>query len=130
MDDRRMDEDRFCHGRGLCEHYRGNRTTVSGSALDHRASIAPELAPQFQRPPLRDRRERLSRWAIAAAIAVALLPGGAIGSAARQQAKSPASPTPSFRDVAVQVGLDFIHVNGASNEKFLPEIIGPGGLFL
>jgi len=61
---------------------------------------------------------------------VALLADGAIGALARQPAKSPASPTPSFRDVGVQAGLDFIHVNGASNEKFLPEIIGPGGLFL
>jgi hypothetical protein len=35
-----------------------------------------------------------------------------------------------FRDGARQAGLDFIHVNGASAEKFLPEIIGAGGLFL
>ena len=35
-----------------------------------------------------------------------------------------------FRDVAGPVGLDFVHVNGASNEKFFPEIMGPGGLFL
>jgi hypothetical protein len=26
--------------------------------------------------------------------------------------------------------LNFVHVNGASDEKFLPEIIGAGGLFL
>jgi len=73
----------------------------------------------------------LPRWAIAAAgIAVALLADGAIGAAARQRAQSPASPTPVFRDVARQAGLDFIHVNGASDEKFLPEIVGAGGLFL
>ena len=35
-----------------------------------------------------------------------------------------------FRDVARQAGLDFVHINGASDEKFLPEIIGAGGLFL
>ena len=35
-----------------------------------------------------------------------------------------------FRDVAKSAGLDFTHVNGASNEKFFPEIIGSGGLFL
>jgi hypothetical protein len=35
-----------------------------------------------------------------------------------------------FRDVARQAGLDFIHVNGASDERFLPEIVGAGGLFL
>ncbi|HEY1306344.1 MAG TPA: CRTAC1 family protein [Vicinamibacterales bacterium] len=65
----------------------------------------------------------------AAAIAVALLVDGAIGAAARQQLRSPASSTPVFRDVAREAGLDFIHVNGASQEKFLPEIIGSGGLF-
>jgi hypothetical protein len=37
---------------------------------------------------------------------------------------------PSFRDVAVTAGLDFLHVNGASEEKFFPEIMGSGGLFL
>jgi hypothetical protein len=35
-----------------------------------------------------------------------------------------------FRDVAGQTGLNFVHVNGASDEKFLPEILGAGGLFL
>ena len=34
-----------------------------------------------------------------------------------------------FRDVALSVGLDFVHVNGASDQRFLPEILGPGGLF-
>ena len=34
-----------------------------------------------------------------------------------------------FRDVARAVGLDFVHVNGASEHRFLPEIMGPGGLF-
>jgi enediyne biosynthesis protein E4 len=73
----------------------------------------------------------LPRWAFAAAgIAVALLVDGAIGAAARQRAQSPASPAPIFRDVARQAGLDFIHVNGASDERFLPEITGAGALFL
>jgi hypothetical protein len=35
-----------------------------------------------------------------------------------------------FRDVAKSAGLEFTHINGASNEKFFPEIIGSGGLFL
>jgi len=61
---------------------------------------------------------------------VALLADGVIGAAARQRAQSPASLTPVFRDVARQAGLDFIHVNGASDERFLPEIVGAGGLFL
>jgi hypothetical protein len=81
-------------------------------------------------PPRRYGPRRLPRRAIAAAgIAVAFLADGAIGAAARQRAQAP-SPTPVFRDVARQAGLDFIHVNGASDEKFLPEIIGAGGLFL
>jgi hypothetical protein len=90
------------------------------------------LSPQLRRPRRWDRRRRSPRWAIAAAcLAVALLADGAIGAtAARQRARSSASPTPSFRDVARQAGLDFVHVNGASDERFLPEIIGAGGLFL
>src|SRR5437762_9486577 len=36
---------------------------------------------------------------------------------------------PMFRDVAVSAGLDFTHVSGASDQKFLPEILGSGGLF-
>ena len=32
--------------------------------------------------------------------------------------------------MAREAGLDFVHVNGASDEKFLPEIIGGGALFL
>jgi hypothetical protein len=73
----------------------------------------------------------LPRWALAAAaIAVALLADGAIRAVARQRAPSPAPPTPLFPDVARRAGLDFIHVNGASDERFLPEIVGAGGLFL
>jgi enediyne biosynthesis protein E4 len=36
---------------------------------------------------------------------------------------------PTFRDVAASAGLDFTHVSGASDQKFLPEILGSGGLF-
>ena len=90
-----------------------------------------KLAPQIGPPPLRDRWRPFPRWALAATgIAVALLADGAIGAAARQRAQSPAFPTPSFRDVAREAGLDFVHVNGASDERFLPEIVGGGGLFL
>ena len=42
---------------------------------------------------------------------------------------TPAHP-PAFRDVASSRGLDFVHINGASNEKYFPEIMGSGGLFL
>jgi hypothetical protein len=55
---------------------------------------------------------------------------GGIGTAARQRAQAPPIPAPTFRDVASTAGLDFVHVNGASDERFFPEIMGPGGLFL
>jgi hypothetical protein len=73
----------------------------------------------------------LSRWATAATgVAVALLAVAAMGAATRQRSERQATSLPVFRDVARQAGLDFIHLNGASDEKFLPEIIGGGGLFL
>jgi len=69
---------------------------------------------------------------IAAGIAVAILTVGGLGAAPPQQARTPAraSALPTFRDVASQAGLDFTHISGASDEKFFPEIIGSGGLFL
>ena len=48
----------------------------------------------------------------------------------RQSVPSTAAHPPAFRDVALPRGLDFVHVNGASDEKFFPEIMGSGGLFL
>jgi hypothetical protein len=47
-----------------------------------------------------------------------------------QRAQNPAVRLPAFRDVARAAGLDFVHVNGASEQRFFPEIIGSGGLFL
>jgi hypothetical protein len=47
-----------------------------------------------------------------------------------QRSDGAPGPLPSFRDVARAVGLDFVHVNGSSGQRFLPEILGPGGLFL
>ena len=45
--------------------------------------------------------------------------------------RAPGAPgLPMFRDVARSVGLDFVHINGASQQRLLPEILGPGGLFL
>ena len=40
-----------------------------------------------------------------------------------------AAALPAFRDVAASAGLNFTHVSGASDQKFLPEILGSGGLF-
>ena len=36
---------------------------------------------------------------------------------------------PTFRDVARSAGIDFVHINGASEQRFFPEIVGSGGLF-
>ena len=88
------------------------------------------MAPQLPRARLRDTRNRLPRWALlAAGIAVAVTADAATGAVMRQRVSPPVSPSPVFRDVAQQAGLDFIHVNGASDERFLPEVIGAGGLF-
>ncbi|MFB3040365.1 MAG: hypothetical protein ACE1ZS_01000, partial [Candidatus Poribacteria bacterium] len=35
-----------------------------------------------------------------------------------------------FTDQARATGVHFVHVNGASEEKHLPETMGAGGLFL
>jgi hypothetical protein len=50
----------------------------------------------------------------------------------RAEQRTAAAPPPhsSFRDVARQRGLDFVHINGASDDKYFPEIMGSGGLFL
>src|SRR6478609_5811713 len=47
-----------------------------------------------------------------------------------QRGAGPLPPHLGFRDVASQRGLDFTHINGASAERFFPEIMGSGGLFL
>jgi len=36
---------------------------------------------------------------------------------------------PAFRDVARSAGIDFVHISGASEQRFFPEIVGSGGLF-
>jgi hypothetical protein len=64
------------------------------------------------------------------AAVVALLLAAVVAQVARSGAQANAGRLPVFRDVARAAGMDFIHVNGASEEKFLPEIMGPGGLFL
>jgi hypothetical protein len=51
-------------------------------------------------------------------------------SAAYQRAQSTAAPSlPTFRDVAASAGLNVTHTSGASERKYLPEILGSGGLF-
>src|SRR5258707_13277601 len=41
-----------------------------------------------------------------------------------------APPPVSFTDVTTQAGIRFVHNNGASGKKYLPETIGSGALFL
>lgn len=41
-------------------------------------------------------------------------------------AKDPAAPTLAFSNVATDVGIDFVHNNGAYGEKLLPETMGGG----
>ena len=68
----------------------------------------------------------MSRLATACLAVAALVQGAA---SASQRSQGAAVRLPMFRDVARAVGLDFVHVNGASEQRFLPEIMGPGGLF-
>jgi hypothetical protein len=42
----------------------------------------------------------------------------------------PLSAQMHFIDIAAEVGLDFVHLNGASSEKRLPETTGSGAVFL
>ena len=49
---------------------------------------------------------------------------------AMQRGTDTAPRRPVFRDVATQRGLNFTHINGASAEKFFPEIMGSGGMFV
>lgn len=64
-----------------------------------------------------------------ACLAITALIQGAAAGVPGQGVTSGSARPPAFRDVARAVGLDFVHVNGASAQRFLPEIIGPGGLF-
>jgi len=57
----------------------------------------------------------------ALALLLANLPG--VGAA-------PASTTIQFRDIRQQVGIHFVHNNGAFGKKYLPETMGPGVAFI
>lgn len=54
----------------------------------------------------------------------------ALAAQTRQGVSSTPAQLPAFRDVASSRGVDFVHINGASDGKFFPEIMGSGGLFL
>lgn len=40
------------------------------------------------------------------------------------------APVPQFEDITEQAGIDFVHVNGATGERLLPETMGGGVAFL
>ncbi len=54
------------------------------------------------------------------AVSIAAL-GVAIGAAQPRQ-----SPVP-FIDITAESGVDFVHVNGATGDLLLPEVMGAGG---
>jgi hypothetical protein len=68
-------------------------------------------------------------WLIGASVAIAALVVSVPAMDLQRGARAPVRH-PEFRDVARAAGLDFVHVNGASDERFFPEIMGSGGLFL
>jgi len=47
-----------------------------------------------------------------------------------ESAPSQAPPLVSFSDITRAAGIDFVHVNGSTGEKLMPETIGSGAAFL
>jgi enediyne biosynthesis protein E4 len=85
----------------------------------------------IRRPALRSTRSAPTAvprvWLVAAGLGLAV--AGHSTFAAPQPAL-PAPRYPAFRDVAGAAGLDFTHVDGASEDKHFPEVMGSGGLFV
>ncbi len=75
-------------------------------------------------------RNQSSCLALAGVAAAALALAIPIAGSAEDQRSTPVPLPPAFRDVAAAAGLNFIHLSGASERRFLPEILGSGGLFL
>ncbi len=46
------------------------------------------------------------------------------------QIEGQSGPTPAFENQALERGLDFVHTSGGTPEKYMPETMGGGGLFL
>ena len=70
----------------------------------------------------------MARMAVALLLSLAVHGATSSASLGQRAASTPLGPT--FRDVASAAGLVFTHASGASDQKFLPEILGSGGLFL
>jgi hypothetical protein len=58
-----------------------------------------------------------------------LLAGSLVAGQRNQVPATSSGPSVSFQNIASGVGLDFVHVNGASPDKHLVETMGSGGLF-
>ena len=90
--------------------------------------------------PLRKKASMTHRWGAprrAATTTLLLVLAAIHGAISASQSPQPASAAkgaasvvrlPAFRDVASSAGIDFVHSNGASEQRLLPEIIGSGGL--
>ena len=51
------------------------------------------------------------------------------GSSAPSATAPPRAADEWFEERAVNVGIDFVHVNGMSGQFYMPEILGPGVAF-
>ena len=85
------------------------------------------------------------RWSLLALLLIGLAVGLAVLLARRQPEAPPEStiqqqapeaverptqvPTVRFTDITAQAGIDFVHFNGATGEKLLPETMGSGAAF-
>jgi len=75
----------------------------------------------------------MNRFLVLVIVSVAMgshLSGALAAGQRREGQAQPFSPAVSFLNIARAAGVDFVHVNGASPEKYLVETMGSGGLFL
>jgi hypothetical protein len=70
---------------------------------------------------------RLTGAGLAAIFLVALAPGETRVHGSGSQREQPRAAAAAFVDRTAESGLDFVHVNGATGELLLPEVIGSGG---
>jgi hypothetical protein len=86
------------------------------------------------------------RWSLVALLAIGVVVGLAVLLARRQPEAPPETtiqrqapeaieqplqvPSVTFTDITVEAGIEFVHFNGATGEKLLPETMGSGAAFL
>lgn len=74
----------------------------------------------------------MNRFLVLVIVSVAMgsLLSGALAAGQRREGQAqPFSPAVSFLNIARAAGVDFVHVNGASPEKYLVETMGRAGCF-